>query len=512
MLSKVKSMSLNGLDGYLIEIQTDISNGIPEFEIVGLPDTSVKEAKKRIEAAIKNSKIEFPNKKILINLAPANVKKGGSSFDLAMSIGILIATNKIPKIDINKLVQTIFIGELSLDGKINGVNGILAMCMEAKELGIKRIILSKANANEASIVKELEIIPVENLKELVKYLNGEIYIQCMKNLTDTYLYNTRKYDMDFLEVRGQEEIKRALEITVAGGHNCLLIGSPGSGKSMMAKRLTTILPELNIDEAMEITKIHSISGELKRDGLILNRPFRMPHHTVTARTMIGGGKIPKPGEVSLAHNGILFLDELTEFNRSILESLREPLENKEVIINRLNGNCIFPCNFMLVASMNPCPCGYFGDDEKECKCTPNEIHRYLNKVSGPLLDRIDIHVEVKRPKYEKINSKYKGLNSEQLRNRVNMAREIQRKRYKKWGIYSNAELTPRAITEYCVLDTKAEMILKKAFINLKLSVRAYEKILKVARTIADLENKEKIEDKHIAEAILYRSLDRKYEN
>jgi magnesium chelatase family protein len=512
MLSKVKSMSLNGLDGYLIEIQTDISNGIPEFEIVGLPDTSVKEAKKRIEAAIKNSKIEFPNKKILINLAPANVKKGGSSFDLAMSIGILIATNKIPKIDINKLVRTIFIGELSLDGKINRVNGILAMCMEAKKLGIKRIILSKANANEASIVKELEIIPVENLKELVKYLNGEIYIQCMKNLTDTYLYNTRKYDMDFLEVRGQEEIKRALEITVAGGHNCLLIGSPGSGKSMMAKRLTTILPELNIDEAMEITKIHSISGELKRDGLILNRPFRMPHHTVTARTMIGGGKIPKPGEVSLAHNGILFLDELTEFNRSILESLREPLENKEVIINRLNGNCIFPCNFMLVASMNPCPCGYFGDDEKECKCTPNEIHRYLNKVSGPLLDRIDIHVEVKRPKYEKINSKYKGLNSEQLRNRVNMAREIQRKRYKKWGIYSNAELTPRAITEYCVLDTKAEMILKKAFINLKLSVRAYEKILKVARTIADLENKEKIEDKHIAEAILYRSLDRKYEN
>ena len=512
MLSKVKSMSLNGLDGYLIEIQTDISNGIPEFEIVGLPDTSVKEAKKRIEAAIKNSKIEFPNKKILINLAPANVKKGGSSFDLAMSIGILIATNKIPKIDINKLVRTIFIGELSLDGKINRVNGILAMCMEAKKLGIKRIILSKANANEASIVKELEIIPVENLRELVKYLNGEIYIQCMKNLTDTYLYNTRKYDMDFLEVRGQEEIKRALEITVAGGHNCLLIGSPGSGKSMMAKRLTTILPELNIDEAMEITKIHSISGELKRDGLILNRPFRMPHHTVTARTMIGGGKIPKPGEVSLAHNGILFLDELTEFNRSILESLREPLENKEVIINRLNGNCIFPCNFMLVASMNPCPCGYFGDDEKECKCTPNEIHRYLNKVSGPLLDRIDIHVEVKRPKYEKINSKYKGLNSEQLRNRVNMAREIQRKRYKKWGIYSNAELTPRAITEYCVLDTKAEMILKKAFINLKLSVRAYEKILKVARTIADLENKEKIEDKHIAEAILYRSLDRKYEN
>ena len=510
MLSEVKSMSLNGLDGYLIEIQTDISNGIPEFEIVGLPDTSVKEAKKRIMAAIKNSKIEFPNKKILINLAPANVKKGGSSYDLAMAMGILLATNKIPYIDYNELRKTIFIGELSLDGKINKVNGILSMCMEAKELGIKRIILSKENANEAAIVKELEVIPVTHLNELVRYLNKEINIQRTESLTKVYteISSQNKYDIDFLEVKGQEDIKRALEITVAGGHNCLLVGSPGSGKTMMAKRINTILPELDIEEAMEITKIHSISGELKNDGLILNRPFRMPHHTVTLSTIIGGGRNPIPGEISLAHNGILFLDELPEYNRYILESLREPLENKEIMINRVNGSCIFPCNFMLVASMNPCPCGYYGDEQKECRCTPTEIHRYLNKISGPLLDRIDIQVEVKRPKYNKLNSEYNGQTSEQIRNRVNKAREIQRKRYKQWNIHSNAELNPKAISEYCILDSKAEIILKKAFDNLKLSVRAYEKVLKVARTIADLEGKEKIEDKHIAEAIMYRSLDR----
>ena len=511
MLSKVKSMTLNGLDGYLIEIQTDISNGIPEFEIVGLPDVTVKEAKKRIEVAIKNSKIEFPTKKILINLAPANMKKGGSSYDLAMAIGILIATNKISNIDIDKLTQTIFIGELSLDGKINRVNGILPMCMEAKELGIKRIILSKANANEAAIVKELDIIPVDNLSDLVKYLNEEIEISKVNNKEQKYFYNNT-YDVDFSEVKGQENVKRALEINVAGGHNCLLIGSPGSGKSMMAKRLNTILPELSIEEAMEITKIHSISGELQRDGLVVNRPFRMPHHTVTINTMIGGGKNPKPGEISLAHNGILFLDEFTEYNKNILESLREPLENKEISINRLSGNYIFPCNFMLVASMNPCTCGYYGDEEKECKCTPNEIHRYLSKVSGPLLDRIDMHIEVRRPKYEKLSSEQRSESSEEIKKRVNLARDIQRKRYKDLGIYSNAQLSTRGIAEFCGLEPKGEEILRKVFQNLKLSVRAYEKILKLARTIADLENEEKIKEKHIAEAILYRSLDRKYDN
>ncbi len=505
MLSKVKSITLSGLDGNLVEIQTDISNGIPEFDIVGLPDTTVKEAKKRIKSAINNSGIEFPNKKILINLAPANIKKEGSSFDLAMAIGILIAKDCIPNIDVNKLVNTIFIGELSLDGKINRTNGVLPMCIEAKELGIKTVILPVSNANEAAIISELNIIPVSDLKEVIYYLNREKIIEsfiakrnCVKE----------KYQVDFSDVKGQENVKRALEIAAAGGHNCLMVGGPGAGKTMLAKRLTTILPELTKEEAMEVTKIHSIAGELKRDGLITNRPFRMPHHTVPISTMIGGGKTPKPGEISLAHCGILFLDELPEFNRNILESLREPLENREIIINRLSGNYRYPCNFMFVASMNPCPCGNYGDEEKECKCTEKEIHRYLNKISGPLLDRIDIQVEVKRSKIENISSKSKVETSEEVRVRVDKARQIQLERYKKYGIYSNSELNSNMISEFCQIDEEGEKLLKSAFQKLKLSMRAYQRILKVARTIADLEESKKIKIQHLAEAIQYRSLDK----
>lgn len=412
---------------------------------------------------------------------------------------------KTPEIDVDKLASTIFIGELSLDGKINRTNGVLPMCIEAKELGIKTVILPKANANEASIISELDIIPVLNIEEVVKHLKREKEIP--KFTIENFIFN-ENYNMDFSEVKGQENVKRALEITAAGGHNCLMIGSPGAGKTMMAKRLVTILPELTINEAMEITKIHSISGELKRDGLIMNRPFRMPHHTVPISTIIGGGKIPKPGEISLAHFGVLFLDELTEFSRSILESLREPLENKEVFINRLNGNYRFPCNFMFVASMNPCPCGYFGDEEKECKCTSQEIHRYLNKISGPLLDRIDIQIEVKRPKIENISYKGNLETSAQIRERVNKARKIQLERYRKYGIHSNAELSTKMIAKFCGLDNKGEELLQSAFRKLKLSVRAYERILKVARTIADLDGKQNIEFKHIAEAIQYRSLDK----
>ena len=505
MLSKIKSIALNGLDGNLVEIQTDISNGIPEFEIVGLPDATVKEAKKRINAAIKNSGLEFPNKKILINLAPANIRKEGSSFDLAMAVGILTAMGHTPQIDMDKLASTIFIGELSLDGKINRTNGVLPMCIEAKELGIKTVILPKANSNEASIISELDIIPVSNIEEVLQHLNKENEIS--KFITENLISN-ENYNMDFSEVKGQENVKRALEITASGGHNCMMIGSPGSGKTMMAKRLVTILPELTINEAMEITKIHSISGELKKDGLIMNSPFRMPHHTVPISTIIGGGRIPQPGEISLAHFGVLFLDELTEFSRNILESLREPLENKEVVINRLNGNYRFPCNFMFVASMNPCPCGYYGDEEKECKCTTQEIHRYLRKISGPLLDRIDIQIEVKRPKIEKISSKENLEKSAQIRERVNKARKIQLERYQKYGIHSNAELSTKMIAEFCRLDKKGEELLQSAFRKLRLSVRAYERILKVARTIADLDEKPNIEFQHVAEAVQYRSLDK----
>lgn len=508
MISIVKTIALVGLNGELIEVQTDICGGLPNFEIVGLPDTSVKESKERIKSAIKNSEIEFPSRKILINLAPANSKKEGTSYDLPIAVGILIKLGQIQNINID---NTIFIGELALNGKINKVNGVLPMCIEALRLGIKKIILPKSNIMEASAIKDLEVIGVQNLNEVINYLNGNLEIKRSEFNRFNNIEQIIDKSVDFSEVKGQENVKRALEISAAGGHNCILLGCPGSGKTMLARRIPTILPELTFEESLEITKIHSVSGNIKNNmGLISERPFRSPHHTISSISMIGGGRIPKPGEISLAHCGVLFLDELPEFNKNTLEVLRGPLEDGNVTISRLYSSITYPSNFMLIASMNPCPCGYYGSLEKECSCNKQAINKYIGKISGPLLDRIDLHIEVKPVKYQKLNTDENVETSKEIRDRVNKARKIQENRYKNLKIFSNSELTPRLLEKYCKLNEQSKKILEKAFNQLGLSARAYTRILKVARTIADLEENKNIETKHIAEAIQYRSLDRKY--
>lgn len=508
MLSIIKSMSLIGLEGYLVNIEIDVSAGIPCWDIVGLPDASVKEAKERVRTAIKNSGYDMQSRKIVVNLSPADIKKEGSFFDLPIAIGILACSGNINK---KSIEDTIFIGELSLDGKINKVNGVLPMCIEAKKLGIKRVILPIENTKEAAVVKEIEVIGAKSLIEVVNFLNYRIHIESTKFDLKKLFHNREAEILDFSEVKGQENIKRALEIAAAGGHNCLLIGSPGSGKTMLARRVPSILPDLTFEESLETTKIHSIAGILEKNvALITKRPFRSPHHTVSSISLIGGGRIPKPGEISLAHNGVLFLDELPEFNKNTLEVLRGPLEDKVVTISRINASLTYPCNFIFIASMNPCPCGYLGSREKECSCSEQSISRYIGKISGPLLDRIDIQIEVSQVKYQNLENNAKIETSQEVKKRVNDARKIQQDRYKKEKIYSNSALTPKLIEKYCKLDSKGKQILELAFNRLGLSARAYGRILKVARTIADLANEKNILKTHVAEAVQYRNLDKRY--
>ena len=506
MLSIVKSVALHGLDGFIIDVQVDVSGGIPALDIIGLPDISIKEAKERVRTAIKNSKYEFPSRKIIVNLAPATIKKAGSVFDLPIAIAILNACEYVKEFDCK---NTVFLGELSLDGNINGINGVLPMCIEAKRLGIKRIIVPKDNANEASIVSDVSIIPVSSINQVVAFLNGTIKINPVKNSLQNIKAKNGLYSLDFSEIKGQRNIKRAIEVAASGGHNCLLIGSPGSGKTMIARRIPTILPALSFDEALEVTKIHSIAGEISNENpLIVERPFRAPHHTASKTALVGGGSIPKPGEISLSHYGVLFLDEMPEFDKSTLEVLRGPLEDGKITISRVNSVLTYPCKFMMVASMNPCPCGFYGSD-KECNCSSQAIKKYIGKISGPLMDRIDIQVEVSSVKYEDLNSDIQEESSAQIKKRVERARNIQINRYKEEEIYSNAELTPRLTEKYCVLNEPCKKILKKAFIKLGFSARTYARILKVARTIADLDESENIKEQHLLEAIQYRSLDKK---
>lgn len=511
MFNRVASAALMGIDGYIVNVEVDISDGFPKFELVGLPDSAVKESVERVRTSIKNSNYQFPCKRITVNLAPAHIRKEGPDFDLPIAIGVL-ACNGIVKKD--ALDKTLIIGELSLNGEVQRLNGILPIVYCAYKKGFRRCILPLENVDEGAVVEGIDIYGVQTLTQVVDFLNNKVNIQSKKvNVKSIFNGPKNKANQnieDFLDIRGQESVKRSLEVAASGLHNVMMIGPPGSGKTMMAKRIPSILPDLTFEESIDITKIYSVAGLLpKGQPLIIKRPFRAPHHTVSNSALTGGGRIPRPGEITLAHNGVLFLDELPEFQKHVLEVMRQPLEDGQVTISRVNATLTYPANFMIVASMNPCPCGYFPDLNK-CNCSPMQIKRYLNRISGPLLDRIDIHVEASSIKYKDLNSKSESESSNDIKQRVEQAHKIQQLRYKNSKTNFNSMLTASQIDKYCELDDAGREILELAFLKLDLSARAYHRILKVARTIADLDDSINIKEQHVAEAIQYRTLDRKY--